>query len=48
LVENLGIEAEKKHESNPITMMFSVLALVLSNYTTLKPILVANEAPVLQ
>jgi hypothetical protein len=46
LVDNLGIEADKKHENNPITMMFSVLALVLSNYTTLKPIPVANEAPV--
>jgi len=43
LVEKLGIEADKKHESNPITMMFSLLSLVLGNYSLLKPIQVANE-----
>jgi len=32
LIEKLGIEAAKKHETSPITMMFSVLALALSSY----------------
>jgi hypothetical protein len=43
LVEKLGINEGKKHEKSPTTMIFAVLSLVLSNYTTLKPVPVANE-----
>jgi hypothetical protein len=46
MVDYLGIDAAKKHESSPTTMMFSVLSLALSNYELLKADQVVSEKKV--